>query len=91
MISMITKISPAQSGFQVTFIFLFSFVLVSMGPVLTTEAQIQPHLGSTSKLMEQAKGQMQAKEFEKANFYFRQIIESGVSHRNALSFCQNLI
>ncbi|MDN3670748.1 molecular chaperone DnaJ [Echinicola jeungdonensis] len=43
-----------------------------------TQAQVKPHLGNTSHLLQQAKAQMQAEEFEKANYYFRQIIESGV-------------
>ncbi|WP_215226188.1 DnaJ-like cysteine-rich domain-containing protein [Echinicola shivajiensis] len=41
-------------------------------------AQVQPNLGQTDRLMEKGKEALESAEYEKANYYFREIIKSGV-------------
>ncbi|AWW33318.1 molecular chaperone DnaJ [Echinicola strongylocentroti] len=45
----------------------------------TSFGQSSPNLGRTDRLMEMAKTSIAKSDYEKANYYFRQIIESGVS------------
>ncbi|MCH6200643.1 molecular chaperone DnaJ [Aquiflexum sp. LQ15W] len=43
------------------------------------QAQVKPSLGGSSKLMNSALAEMEKKDFERANAYFRQIIENNLS------------
>ncbi|WP_460545367.1 molecular chaperone DnaJ [Echinicola sediminis] len=45
---------------------------------MSAEAQVRPQLGQTDRLMSQAKTALESKDYQKANLYFRQIIDSGV-------------
>lgn len=55
-------------------------------------SQSQPHLGQSSKLMESALGAMEAGNFEKANQYFREMIDSKhpIPHEMPYYFAETL-
>ncbi|WP_236252884.1 molecular chaperone DnaJ [Echinicola sp. 20G] len=55
-----------------------SFVLLLFMASSALKAQNSPNLGQTSKLMELAKSSIEKEDYERANQYFRQIIDSGV-------------
>ncbi len=63
-----------QKIFLTPFIlFLFAFLAIN-----DTQAQVRPNLGSTTRLLNQATDAMERADFQKANEYFRQIIQSNV-------------
>ncbi|QDH81612.1 molecular chaperone DnaJ [Echinicola soli] len=55
------------------------FLMLGIGIHSTSLAQGSPNLGKTDRLMEMAKTSISSSEYEKANYYFRQIIESSAS------------
>jgi len=61
---------------SISFPLLAVFLLLFLSSPLL--AQVKPNLGQTDRLMDYAKSAMESKEYEKANVYFRQIIDSGV-------------
>lgn len=61
-----------QNIFSTTFLVLSLLFTLN----LHTFAQVRPNLGSTSRTMNQALEAMEAKDYAKANEFFRQIIES---------------
>ncbi len=53
-------------------------ILLSCAWTNTVYAQARPNLGSTSRLMNSAKAEMEQGNYEKANNFFRQIVESNL-------------
>lgn len=75
-------VPPFSAGFvRLLYYFLISccFIFLLFAWPADLQAQAVPNLGKTDKLMEMAKNAIGNREYEKANFYFRQIIESGSS------------
>jgi DnaJ-class molecular chaperone len=58
------------------FVFIGLFFLLNFS---TAYSQVKPNLGGSSRLMNNALAEMEKGDFEKANAYFRQIIESNLS------------
>lgn len=59
------------------FCFLLVFLLISVTKV--AYSQVRPNLGNSTRLMNSALAEMEKGNFEKANTYFRQIIENGLA------------
>lgn len=71
--NLLYKTYPSLSILKAVFLTVF-FVL----SVKCLFGQTQPHLGQASKLMNTALSAMEANEFQKANQYFRQIIDNNI-------------
>lgn len=54
----------------------FTFIFISCCLFGNLEAQVRPNLGNTSRLMNSALAEMEKGDYQKANTFFRQIIES---------------